>query len=116
MGILLLGDAAGPARWPEAKKYLDLALALGPTQGGALAWMGEYYFRTGDFVQAETYFKQAMSYGAWDWHIAIGLGRALVGQGKTEEAVLIYCRAATINAEVAPLALERVEALHGVCP
>lgn len=57
------------------------------TSAGALALLGSCHLRTGDFTQATSEFQQALKRSPGEKRVAIGLARALAGEGRDEEAI-----------------------------
>ncbi len=77
----------------EAIEHLQKALELAPHYSIALNRLGTISYMSQNYVQAETYFRQALKHAPDSYPPVVNLGGALHSQGKLEEALEMNRRA-----------------------
>jgi tetratricopeptide (TPR) repeat protein len=98
LGRTLLARAQ-PGAQAEALKEFEQELQLDPTNGNAAYEAAESYRRLGQLESAAKYFEMALKYDADFEEAQIGLGRALLTQGKPDLALSHLQKAIALNPE-----------------
>ncbi len=84
-------------RYPQAKEYLEKALALNPQIFDAAYLLGEIAQQNGDIITAVDYMKQAVAINPDFTEALVFIARSLRDQGLPEQAVEYYRKALTTN-------------------
>lgn len=79
--------------WGTAQSALKALLEKDPGAGHARLLLGQALVGSGDFANAEAQLRRAQEAGVSDAEVAPQMVRALVGQGKGNEALVSYGRA-----------------------
>ena len=101
LGLLLLRQKM----YFQALPVLKDAVAAKPKDGRPNLLYAQALLESGDDAEAEKYFRTVLEAGT-DPGAALGLGRALAGQGKLDEAVTVFQTAAAADPTYKPALLD----------